>query len=321
MTARPLTDFGRLGFGAANAGNLYEPMSDSAAAELFTAVWDEGVRLFDTAPHYGAGLSEERLGRFLQSRPREEFFLSTKVGRLIVADPSVRAGMDEGFDVVGGRRRVADYSRDGVRRSLAESLGRLGLDRVDGIWVHDPEHLGDEHTAHHLATAIPACRELRDEGVVTRIGVGSCSVPALRAAVAHGGIDVVMLAGGFTLLTQPAYPELLDACRAAGVQVLATAPFNSGLLATHPPRPDGRFSYDTAPTEQFERAAAIARTCERYGAELPAAALQFPLQYDPCTAVVTGAATPAQAHETIARMAQPVPAELWDELRQQGMIP
>lgn len=321
MTARSLTEFGPLGFGAANAGNLYQPMTDAEAAALFTAGWDAGARLFDTAPHYGAGLSEERLGTFLRERPRDEFFLSTKVGRLLVADPSVPAGMCEGFDVAGGRRRIADYSRDGVRRSLLESLDRLGLDRVDAIWVHDPEHLGDEHTAAHLATAIPACQELKDEGVVDWIGVGSCSIPALQAGVERGGIDVVMLAGGFTLLAQPAHPLLLETCAATGVQVLATAPFNSGLLATHPPRRDGRFSYETATPEQFARASALATTCEQHGVELPTAALQFPLQYEPCTAVVTGAATPAQARETAARMSQPVPPELWAELRRDGRIP
>ncbi|MFW6599898.1 aldo/keto reductase [Propionibacteriaceae bacterium Y2011] len=311
----------RLGFGSANAGNLYEPMSDEQAEELFTAAWEAGVRHFDTAPHYGLGLAEERLGRFLAQRPRDEFFLSTKVGRLVVAGPSAPTSDAQGFKVSHGRGRVVDYSRDGVRRSLAESLQRLGLDRVDAVYVHDPEQLGDELITEHLTSAIPACQELRDEGVVDRIGVGSCAVPALQAGVEHGGIDEVMAAGVFTLLTQRAYPELLAACDATGVQVLATAPFNSGLLATHPPRADSHFDYGDVPDEQFEQALELAGICQRYGVELPTAALQFPLRYEPCRMVVTGAATPEQVRETTSRMSEPVPDELWVELRRLGHIP
>lgn len=318
---RRVDSFGRIGFGSANAGNLFTPMSDDEATALFEAAWDAGVRHFDTAPHYGLGLAEERLGRFLRTKPRDEFFLSTKVGRLIVADDAVPAGESEGFVVDGGRRRVEDYSSDGVRRSLVESLERLGLDRVDALHIHDPEEAAEGTASEHLATAIPGCRALKDEGLIGWIGVGSKSVPTLQLAVDHGGIDLVMVAGGFTLLTHPAHPELLETCEATDVAILATAPFNSGLLATHPPQRSSHFDYGGVPEEIFDRAVTLAETCERYGVELPTAALQFGLQYEPCIATVTGAATPDQARETIARLNEPVPAELWAELRRTGQIP
>jgi len=314
-----LISFGRLGFGSANAGNLYQPMTDEQAHALFASAWDVGVRHFDTAPFYGLGLAEERLGAFLRTKPRDEYWLSTKVGRLVVADPSVPAGDADGYQVPGGRRKVIDFSRDGVRRSLDESLQRLGVDRVDAVYIHDPEQL--DRTAEHLASAIPACVELRDEGVVQRIGVGTCVVPAAQAGVDHGGIDTLMLAGGFTLLTQPAHPHLLESCEATGVDILATAPFNSGLLAAHPPRRDSHFAYGEVPDEQFERAVALAETCQELGVELPTAALQFALQYDPCVAVVTGASTAEQVRQTVGRMDQPVPAELWARLRRERRIP
>lgn len=312
--------YGSVGFGSANAGNLYAPMTDEAADALFAAVWEAGVRHFDTAPHYGLGLAEERLGRFLASKPREEYFLSTKVGRLVVADSSVPAGETSGFMLDGGRREVTDHRAEAVRQSLVESLERLGLDRVDAVHIHDPEET-EGGAAASLATAIPGCQQLKDEGLIDWIGVGSKSVSALQSAVDIGGIDLVMVAGGLTLLTHPAHPDLVESCVASGVQILATAPFNSGLLATHPPRRDSHFAYGSVPDEMFDRAVRLASLCARYGTELPTAALQFGLQFAPCIATVTGAATPEQARETMARMDQPVPAELWAELRRDGLLP
>ncbi len=311
--------YGPLGFGSANAGNLFQSMTDDQARALFEAVWDAGVRHFDTAPHYGLGLAEERLGRFLATKPRSDYFVSTKVGRLIVADSAVPAGERHGFVLDGGRRQVDDHSADGVRRSLTESLARLGLDRVDAIHIHDPEE-ASAGAAANLATAIPACQQLKDEGLVDWVGVGSKSVPALQLAVDHGGIDLVMVAGGLTLLTQPAHPLLVDSCAASGVGMIVTAPFNSGLLATHPPRRDSHFAYGSVPEEIFDRARQLAEICAAYGTELPTAALQFGQQYPAWVATVTGAASPEQARETIARMGQQVPAELWAELRRAGLI-
>jgi len=321
-----LTDFGPFGFGSANAGNLFEPMTDEQSFALFTAMWDAGVRHFDTAPHYGMGLAEERLGAFLRTKPRDEYHLSTKVGRIIEALDAPEPDPITEYVAVQPRRRVHDYSRDGIRRSLEDSLQRLGVDRVDTLYIHDPEFGGDELVAGRLATAIPACQELRDEGVVTAIGVGSCSVPALQVAVdltteRGSGIDLLMVAGGFTLLTQPAHPQLLETSRAIGVRFVATAPFNSGLLATHPPRRDSHFDYAAVPNEMFDAAVSLAGVCERHGVELPTAALHFPLQYEDVAAVVTGAGNAEQVRQTAARMSQAVPAALWHELQTDGRIP
>ncbi len=321
--AQSVREFGRLGLGSANAGNLFTAMSDQDAHELFAAAWEAGVRHFDTAPHYGLGLAEERLGAFLQTKPREEFLLSTKVGRLLVPNEEFAGESDpfEQFAVPATRRRVVDYSADGIRASLEGSLTRLGLDRVDTLYVHDPEQHGAEHTLPFLQSAVPAVCALREEGLVTHAGVGTGSVTAARAAVALGGLDLLMLAGRYTLLEQPAHPELLAECRQAGVGIVNTAQFNSGLLATPEPGADAHYEYGPVPTAHLQRAQRLAQVCREHGTELPTAAQQFGLQHPQVVAVVAGAGDAAQARQTIARLDQPVPADLWDALRQEGLIP
>lgn len=321
--AAAVSAYGLLGLGSANAGNLYQAMSDEQADDLFAAAWAGGIRHFDTAPHYGLGLAEERLGAFLQTVPREEFTISTKVGRRLEDNPDFAGERDPfaQFDVPATRRRVVDYSPEGIRRSLEDSLTRMGLDRVDTLYVHDPEQHGLENTVPNLESAIPAVCALRDEGLVARVGVGTGSVNAARHAVALGGIDVLMLAGRYTLLEQPAHPELLHECRGQGVGVVNTAQFNSGLLATPWPHRDAHYEYAAVPAEKLQRAVRLAEICGHHGVALPTAALQFGLQHPQVVAVVMGAATAAQVQENIARIRQPVPAELWAELRQEGLIP
>lgn len=321
--ATELTAYGPLGLGSANAGNLYSAISDDESQALFAAAWAEGIRHFDTAPHYGLGLAEERLGAFLRTVPREDCAVSTKVGRRLEENPDFAGERDpfEQFDVPATRRRVVDYSADGVRRSLEESLRRMGLDRIDTLYVHDPEQHGAENTAPNLESAIPAVCALRDEGVVRRVGVGTGSVAAARQAVALGGIDVLMLAGRYTLLEQPAHPELLDECRAQGVGIVNTAQFNSGLLATSRPRQDAHYEYSPVPADKLQRAVRLAELCERHRVELPAAALQFGLRHPNVVGVVMGAATAAQVRENAARIRQPIPDDLWAELQQEGLIP
>lgn len=321
--AQSLVRFGRLGLGSANAGNLFTAMTDQDAHELFAAAWNAGVRHFDTAPHYGLGLAEERLGAFLQTKPREQFHLSTKVGRLLVPRADFAGEPDPvgHFAVPATRRRVIDYSADGIRQSVEDSLTRLGLGRVDTIYVHDPEQHGDNHTIPFLQSAVPAVVRLRDEGLVAHAGVGTGSVEAARVAVGLGGLDLVMLAGRYTLLEQPAHPDLLEECRQAGVGIVNTAPFNSGLLATPDPDVGSHYEYGPVPPEQLQRAGRLAAVCRAHGTELPTAALQFGLQHPQVVAVVTGAATAGQARETITRIDQPVPAALWEALRQEGLIP
>lgn len=322
---QPLSDlsrFGRLGMGSANAGNLFTAMTDEQAHALFAAAWEAGIRHFDTAPHYGIGLAEERLGAFLREQPREEFYVSTKVGRLLEdLPPDDRRPDDDIFAVTATRRRVADYTPDGVRRSLEDSLVRMGLDRVDGLYIHDPEHLGDGRAADHIDTATPGLVALRDEGLVSRIGLGSEDVAADLHAARAGVIDTLMLPGRWTLLEQPAVPELVEACRTAGIAILATSPFNSGLLASDPPRRDSHYAYGEVPEERLAHAERLAEVCHRHGVDLPTAALHYAPTDPVCAAVVIGAAEPDQVRQNAARMAAEVPDALWQELRAEGLIP
>jgi D-threo-aldose 1-dehydrogenase len=247
---------GPLGHGCANIGNLYAAMSDEEADALLEAAWDCGVRYFDTAPHYGLGLSERRLGAFLATRPRDEVVVSTKVGRLLRPSPATAHLQDDEhqFAVPAAQQRVWDASPDGVRRSLDESLERLGLDRVDVLYLHDPEEHGLEAA---LATAVPALVDLREQGVVGEVGIGSKSVPALLAGVRTGGLDLVMVAGRYTLVEQPAAHDLLPACWAAGVGVVAAAVYNSGLLSRPAPDTGARYEYGEVPAEVLARAQAV----------------------------------------------------------------
>lgn len=300
----------RYGFGGAPIGNLYEAVDDEQAHATIEAAWAHGVRLFDTAPHYGLGLSERRLGSVLAGR--SGYLLSTKVGRLL--RPAAGGGRDEqGFDVPAEYERVWDFSRDGVRASLEESLTRLGLPRVDVALIHDP----DDHVEQALEQACPALAELRDQGVVQAIGVGMNQWQVPLRFVRETGIDVVMLAGRYTLLDQSGLP-LLDACLERGVRVLAAGVFNSGLLAT--PRPSGTFDYRPAPAPVVERARRIAAVCERHGVSLPQAAMAFPLRHPAVASIVLGARAPEEVRANAALWRQPVPDELWRELEAEGLV-
>jgi D-threo-aldose 1-dehydrogenase len=308
-----MVELGRLGYGAADVGNLYRAMSDDEARAVLEAAWESGVRYFDTAPHYGLGLSERRLGSFLATKPREQFRVSTKAGRLLRPSPETAARQDDahGFAVPASLRRVWDFSAAGIRASLDESLERLGLSRVDILYLHDP----DEHDlAADLATAVPALAALRDEGLVDAIGIGSKSTDALLAAVRTGALDLAMVAGRYTLLEQPALDEVIPACRAAGVGIVAASVFNSGLLATPNPRAGDRYEYGAAPDELLERARRLAEICARNGVALPEAALQFPLREPAVRCVVAGGATAEQVRENARRMRARLPERLWDEL-------
>lgn len=314
-----MRELGRFGFGGANLGNLFEPMTDDAAHELLEAAWDAGIRYFDTAPHYGLGLSERRLGRFLATRPRSEFVVSTKAGRLLEASPDTADRRDDDlYAVPADVRRVWDFSAGGVRRSLEESLLRLGLDRVDVLFLHDPEASGDLDGA--LTSGVPAATALRDQGLVDAVGVGSTSTAPLLAGARAGGLDLLMVAGRYTLLEQPAAAELLPECRERGIGVVVAGALNSGLLADPHPGPDAHYEYAAVPDDVLARARRLAAVCDGYGVELPAAALQFPLRADPVRSVVLGAADADQLRETVRRAHSPVPDALWDALAGQGLV-
>jgi D-threo-aldose 1-dehydrogenase len=300
----------RHGLGTAPIGGLFQAVTDEQAKATIDVAWDSGVRLFDTAPHYGLGLSERRLGAALAGR--SGYVLSTKVGRLLV--PSSRGGRDdEGFDVPATYERVWDFSRDGVRRSLEESLRRLGLPQVDLVLIHDP----DAHVDQAIAEAYPALAELRAQGVVKAIGVGMNQWQAPLRFVQETDLDVVMLAGRYTLLDQSGLP-LLAACAERGVRVLAAGVFNSGLLAT--PEPSGTFDYAPAPAALVGRARRVAAICERHGVRLPQAAMAFPLRHPAIAAVVLGARTPEEVRTNSALRQRPVPDALWHDLRAEGLL-
>ncbi|WP_433218157.1 aldo/keto reductase [Dactylosporangium sp. CS-047395] len=314
----------RLGLGCAQLGNLYQERTDEQARAIVDAAWACGIRDFDTAPHYGLGLSERRLGAALADRPRDGFAVSTKVGRLLV--PTGAGGDDaaddpaddlaDGFAVPRTHRRVWDFSRDGVRRSIEESLDRLGLDRIDTALLHDPEF--DPETA--LRHGFPALAELRAEGVVGAIGAGSKDALVLTKLVEECTPDTVLVAGRYTLLEQPAARELLPACAEAGVAVLAAGVFNSGLLAEDVPRAGLPYEYGAAPPDLLARAFRIAEVCAEFGTTLPAAAIAFPARHPAVTAIVLGADDAAQVRRNAALLAAPPPDELWPALEERGLL-
>jgi D-threo-aldose 1-dehydrogenase len=300
-----------LGFGGAPIGNLYKPVTDEDALSAVEAAWDAGVRYFDTAPHYGLGLSERRLGTALRGKPRAEYVVSTKVGRLLVPNPSP-TGSDlaaAGFAVPDSLTRERDYSRDGVRRSLDTSLERLGLDRVDIVYIHDAE----DHMREALREAVPALAELREEGVIGAIGAGMNFVRPLVRFVTEADVDAVMLAGRWTLADRTGEP-LLAACAQHGVSLVAAAPFNSGLLSQHPPSDDAHFDYEPAHPDVLDFARRLASACEAAGTTLPHAAMRFPLQHPAVPTLVVGMRTAEHARTNVEWADRPAPAGLWDAL-------
>lgn len=305
-----------LALGCAALGNLYRPVTDEAALATVEAAWDAGIRTFDTAPHYGLGLSERRLGAALRGRARDAYTVSTKVGRLLVPDPGGTGDdLAHGFAVPAVHRRVWDFSADGVLRSLEASLDRLGLDRIDVALLHDP----DDHAEQALREAYPALERLRSEGVVGAIGVGMnrCALPA--RFLRETDVDVVLLAGRYTLLEQEGLAELLPEAAARGRGVVIGGVFNSGLLTA--PRPGATYDYAPAPRPVLERALRLLAVAERHGVPLRAAALRFPFGHPAVASVLTGARSPAEVSDTVEQLRRPVPDALWDDLRAEGLLP
>jgi D-threo-aldose 1-dehydrogenase len=304
-----------LGFGGGPLGGLFAPLDDDSAAGALTAAWDAGIRYFDTSPHYGIGHSERRTGDLLRGKPREEFTLSTKVGRLLVPqDPAGR--MDESFEVPATHRRVWDFSRDGILRSVGDSLTRMGVDRVDVLFLHDAE----DHFEAALRDGYPALAELRGQGVVGAIGAGMYHTAMLTRLVQETDVDVVMLAGRYTLLDHRALDDLLPACGERGVSVLAASIFNSGLLATPRPVVGARFDYAPASPELLRRAHRIADICEAHGVTLPQAAMAFPLRHPVVAGIVVGMRSAEEARRNVESFGVDVPAQVWADLRREGLL-
>ncbi|MEN0137532.1 MAG: aldo/keto reductase [Rhodococcus sp. (in: high G+C Gram-positive bacteria)] len=317
LSSRTVGRLGKIGLGTAQLGNLYEPMTDANADSIVAAAWDEGVRYFDTAPHYGLGLSERRLGRALAPYPRDEYVLSTKVGRLLVANPAGPAPDGQGFAVTSGLRREWDFTAAGVQRSLEDSLDRLGMDRVDIAYVHDPDDFLDQA----VDEALPALASLRDAGMLEAVGAGMNDAGALSRIIDEADVDVVMCAGRLTLLDQSARDLLLPAARRRGVAVVAAAPFNSGLLAEPSAAGDLRFDYRPAPLGLRERANEIANVCARFGVALPAAALAFPFLDPTVRCVVVGMQSIVQVRRNLEAAFADIPGDVWHELAARGLVP
>lgn len=302
-----------LGFGAAQLGNLYRPTTDAEAASAVETAWEQGIRVFDTAPHYGIGTSERRLGRLLAAYPRDQYVLSTKVGRLLRPSrvPVAERGDDMAcaFAVPADHERVWDFSESGVRRSHRESLERLGLDRVDILYAHDIE---EGPTEQAFAEGLPALAAMREEGLVSAVGVGSKDADVLTRAVRTGLVDRVMLSGRYTLIEQDAARELLAACLEHEVRVVAVSVFNSGLLARAEVPDDATYEYAAAPPAMIRRARELARLAAAHGLELPDLAVQFPLRHPAVDCVVLGMRTGQQVRQNVARMAASIPAEVWE---------
>jgi D-threo-aldose 1-dehydrogenase len=307
---------GRLSLGCAQLGNLFREVSDADALATVDRAWELGIRYFDTAPHYGLGLSERRLGSALRSRPRDGYVLSTKVGRLLRPLRGVEGIDDEGFVVPATHRRVFDFSRDGIRRSLADSLDRLATDQVDVVYLHDP----DDHVADVLAEGYPALHELRDEGVVAAIGAGMNDAAGLARLVRETDMDVVMLAGRYTLLEHDSLDDLMPLCEERHVGVVAAGVFNSGLLARRSPKVGAKHDYVEASPQVVGRARAIATVCEAHGTTLPAAALAFAAAHPAVVSVCVGARSAAQIERNAALFAERIPPDLWAELKARRLV-
>jgi len=293
--------------GTSQLGGLYTAVDDETAYGALETAWSLGVRRFDTAPHYGAGLSERRVGSFLSQFPRESYTLSTKVGRLLV--PAEGDLHDPYF--VGGdpNIRVFDFSRDGILRSFEDSLKRLGLDRIDTLYLHDP----DDHLDQAIGEGYPALATLREESLISKIGAGMSNVPALERILRETTVDEIMLAGRYTLMDRSAADSLLPICLEKKVNVVAVGVYGSGLLAD--PRPGAYYDYRAATDDEIDTAVDFRDAFAQHGIPLQAAAIQFPLQHPAIGSVGIGARNATQSKGNVDFLTWSIPDLVWRELK------
>jgi D-threo-aldose 1-dehydrogenase len=276
------------------------------------AAWSAGIRFFDTAPQYGNGLAEQRLGAVLSSKPRNEFVLATKVGRLLRAGAPPQG---DGFPGAPPLNPVFDFSYDGVMRSVDESLTRLGIDSIDILHIHDP----DEHFAEALSGAYPALDRLRADGTIKAVGAGMNQAEMLARFAREANFDCFLLAGRYTLLDQVGLKELLPLCLERGIAIIAGGVFNSGILAD--PKPGTHYNYQTAPDELVQRAGRIKAVCERHGVSQKAVAIQFPLGHRAIQTVLTGCRSVEEITENVAAFQAPIPPAVWEDLKAERLLP
>ncbi len=303
----------RFGLGTAPLAGLFEAVDEAQGIAVIERAWDAGIRFFDTAPLYGHGLAELRLGKALEHKPRDEFTLATKVGRLLRADVPPEPG--QAFRGTPPVNPTFDFSYDGVMRSFEESLERLGLDRVDILHIHDP----DNHYDDAISGAYRALDRLRADRVIGAVSAGMNQAEMLTRFAREADFDCFLLAGRYTLLDHVALKELLPECQKRGIAILAGGVYNSGILAD--PKPGAHYNYQAAPAELLERAGRIRDVCTRHGVPLKAAAVQFPMGHPAVSCVIVGCRSTAQLDESIKMFEFDIPPGLWHDLKAEGLLP
>jgi len=318
--------FTELGFGTAPLGNLYRAITEDEANATLEAAWASGIRYFDTAPQYGLGQSETRLNRFLKSKKRSDYIISTKVGRLLkVTSPDKRLGIGKWFDVPS-RTEVFDYSYDGIWRSVEFSFERLGLDHVDILFAHDLDlftHKSAEVMHGYRDTFITggykALLEMREQGLIKAFGAGINEWETCQWLLERGDFDMFLLAGRYTLLEQLSLDSFLPMAQARGVGIVNGGAYNSGILATGP-RPGAFYNYDPAPQAILEKVAAIQKVCQTYNVRLVDAAFQFALRHPAVVSVIPGGQSQMEAESNLKAAQTDIPPELWADLKAAGLL-
>lgn len=317
-----------LGFGAAPIGNLYAPTTEADARATLNAAWEAGIRFFDTSPWYGRGLSELRVGAFLRDRPRDEYVLTTKVGRVFAPPADLEAFLASKRGFVHGLplEHRYDYTYDGVMHSLEQSFVRMGLGRIDALLIHDLDigNLGEERTRQHMDELVAgggyrALSELKSAGKIKAIGAGINHMGTIGQFLDAVDIDFFLVASPYTLVEQPVLDEEFPRLEKAGIGVIIGQPFASGILATGPVA-GARYKYGPAPTDVLEKVRKIKAVCERYGVPLAAAALQFVVSHPLVASVIPGAYTPAEVASNVELLQHEIPDALWVELKRDGLL-
>lgn len=304
----------RLGLGGAPLAGLFQGVSPEQASDTIVRYLDRGLSFFDTAPLYGSGLSETRLGGVLSRRDRDSFVLASKVGRLLVPDPD--RPNELWSEDLPPLRATYEYSYDGIMQSMEESLERLGLDRIDILHIHDP----DDHYEEAMSGAHKALVKLRSEGVIKAFGAGMNQWEMLARFAREGDFDCFLLAGRYTLIDHSGLAELLPLCEERRISIIVGGPYNSGILAVGAVE-GATFNYQPAPPEIMERVSKIEVVCARHGVPLKAAALQFPLAHPAVAAIIPGGRSPHEVDENCQMVSHEIPSIFWDDLRKEGLVP
>ncbi len=326
-TGRHGLDFTELGFGAAPLGNLYRALTEAEAQATLNRAWELGVRYFDTAPLYGLGLSETRMNTFLRGKQRDDYVLSTKIGRLfrLPNKGEDRDCIGKFFDVPA-RKEIYDYSYDGVMRSVEFSLERLGVDRIDILFAHDLDVFNhksqtvlDAKLAEFMNGGYRALLALREAGVIKAFGAGVNEWQPCQWLTERGDFDLFLLAGRYTLLEQEALASFLPLAQARGIGIVVGGPYNSGILATGP-KPGAFYNYDPAPPHILERVTKIETVCRAHGVRMVDAAFQFPLCHPAVVSVIPGGQGAAEVDANLVAAMAVIPPALWADLKHQGLL-